>query len=115
MTNHIKWFANKYTIEVPKKQLIFRTISTGSKNRPDLQKEGENQHPKWYYKGMSLEQNEGFFCPYCGENNGLSVDISGGPNQQFVLDCEICCAPILVRVKVRGGLVVSIDAQRENE
>ena len=64
---------------------------------------------------MSLEENEGFFCPYCGENNGLTVDISGGANQEFVTDCEVCCAPIVVHVKVRGGVVVSIDVQRENE
>jgi len=64
---------------------------------------------------MPLEQEESFFCPYCGEPNQLSVDVSGGPDQGFVVDCEVCCAPILVRVKVRGETVVSIDVQREND
>jgi len=64
---------------------------------------------------MSLEQNEGFLCPYCGENNELLVDVSGGPLQEFVVDCEVCCAPIVVRLKIRGDVVISIDVQRENE
>ena len=58
--------------------------------------------PKCYYKGMSLEQNENFLCPYCGETNELLVDVSGGPHQEFVVDCEVCCAPIVVRLQIRG-------------
>ncbi len=64
---------------------------------------------------MPLEQYENFLCPYCGETNELLVDLSGGPHQEFVVDCEVCCAPILVRLKVRGEIVVSLDVQRENE
>ena len=64
---------------------------------------------------MSLEEIESFLCPYCGESNELLVDLSGGPNQEFVVDCEVCCAPILVRLQVRGGIIVSVDVQRENE
>lgn len=64
---------------------------------------------------MPLEEFENFLCPYCGESNELVVDISGGPNQEFVVDCEVCCAPIVVRLKVRGGVVASVEAQRENE
>jgi len=69
---------------------------------------------KWYYNAMSLEQYDSFQCPYCGETNELLVDVSGGPNQQFVVDCEVCCAPILVRLKIRGQDVISIDVEREN-
>jgi hypothetical protein len=64
---------------------------------------------------MSLEQFNDFFCPYCGETNELLVDLSGGPDQEFVVDCEVCCAPILVRVKIRGDEVLSVDVQREND
>ena len=63
---------------------------------------------------MPLEQDENFLCPYCGEINALFIDVSGGPNQEFVVDCEVCCAPILVRLKIRGETVVSIDVEREN-
>ena len=64
---------------------------------------------------MSLEQFENFSCPYCGETNDLSIDLSGGQSQEFVVDCEVCCAPILVRLKLRGESVVSIEVQREND
>jgi len=64
---------------------------------------------------MSLEQNENFLCPYCGETNELLVDVSGGPHQEFVVDCEVCCAPIVVRLTIRGEDIVSLDVQREND
>jgi len=51
---------------------------------------------------MSLEEFENFQCPYCGEVNELLIDLSGGLVQKFVVDCEVCCAPIVVRLQVRG-------------
>jgi len=64
---------------------------------------------------MPLEHDEEFLCPYCGENNALSVDICGGTHQEFVVDCEVCCAPIIVRLFIRGDEIISMDVQRENE
>jgi len=64
---------------------------------------------------MSLEQYEEFKCPHCGENNTLPLDITGGSQQEFVVDCEVCCAPIVIRIKMRAGEVSSIDISRENE
>jgi hypothetical protein len=64
---------------------------------------------------MPLEQYENFYCPYCGGSNELQVDVSGGKTQEFVVDCEVCCAPIMIRLKISGGSVVSLDAQREND
>ena len=64
---------------------------------------------------MPLEQNSNFDCPYCGAANALFVDVTGGRNQHFVVDCETCCAPILVRLKLSGDEIVSLDIQRENE
>ena len=64
---------------------------------------------------MSLEQNESFLCPYCGETNALLVDVSGGPLQEFVVDCEVCCAPIIIRLQMRGEEIVALDVQKENE
>jgi transcription elongation factor Elf1 len=63
---------------------------------------------------MPLEENENFFCPYCGEENPLVVDLSAGPSQEFVVDCTVCCAPIVVRLKVRGDEIISLDVQPEN-
>ena len=41
-------------------------------------------------------------CPYCGESNELSVDPGGGAVQEYVEDCEVCCQPWLVRVRLDG-------------
>ena len=64
---------------------------------------------------MNLEQYEHFLCPYCGQNNELLVDVSGGPHQEFVVDCEVCCAPIAVRLKISGADTITIEAKKENE
>jgi hypothetical protein len=64
---------------------------------------------------MAIEQNEGFLCPYCGEPNELLVDVSGGRHQEFVVDCEVCCAPIVVRLHIQGEEIISLDVQREND
>ena len=64
---------------------------------------------------MSYGHDESFNCPYCGEPNPLLVDITGGGHQTFVVDCTVCCAPILVRLKVRGEEIISLDVRKENE
>lgn len=53
-------------------------------------------------------------CPYCGERIELAVDASGG-DQQYVEDCQVCCRPIsiLVRVEEDGGL--QLLARRDDE
>ena len=64
---------------------------------------------------MSLEHFENFSCPYCGESNELLVDLSGGTHQEFVVDCEVCCAPIVIRLALQGEKVIALDVKRENE
>ena len=71
--------------------------------------------PLCYYDIMSLEEFENFLCPYCGEPNELLVDVSGGSHQEFVVDCEVCCAPIAIRLQIRGQEIIGLDVQRENE
>ncbi|OGX06295.1 MAG: hypothetical protein A2Z88_00605 [Omnitrophica WOR_2 bacterium GWA2_47_8] len=64
---------------------------------------------------MSLEQDSTFLCPYCSAENSLQVDLTAGRRQNFVMDCETCCAPIVVHLTLSGGEVLSIDVRRENE
>ncbi len=64
---------------------------------------------------MGLEQSEYFMCPYCGRSNGLSIDISAGEDQEFVVDCETCCAPIVITVRLSGDEVIAVEVRRENE
>lgn len=64
---------------------------------------------------MRLEHYEHFFCPYCGQTNDLLIDVTGGAYQEFVVDCEVCCAPIAVRLKIREGKAAAIEVRKENE
>jgi hypothetical protein len=41
-------------------------------------------------------------CPYCWEYFEIMVDASEGDDQSFVYDCEVCCRPIDVQVRIQG-------------
>ncbi|MGA7617362.1 MAG: CPXCG motif-containing cysteine-rich protein [Thermoanaerobaculia bacterium] len=47
-------------------------------------------------------------CPYCGEANEILVDPTGGSVQQYVEDCQICCAPWQVLVRTAPALSVEL-------
>ncbi len=37
-------------------------------------------------------------CPYCGEPVDVYVDPGGGPEQDLIEDCSVCCRPMRLRV-----------------
>lgn len=37
-------------------------------------------------------------CPHCNESVEITLDPSGGDQQEYVEDCEICCNPWSVTV-----------------
>lgn len=43
-------------------------------------------------------------CPYCGETVTIAVDPGGGPVQEYVEDCEVCCNPWEVKVRFIDGV-----------
>lgn len=45
-----------------------------------------------------------FSCPYCWEEISMLLD-SSISQQEYVEDCEICCNPILLKVKFDGSLI----------
>jgi hypothetical protein len=47
-------------------------------------------------------------CPNCGEEFELSIDASEG-DTELITDCEICCRPMTVTVRVRNGEIESVD------
>ncbi len=48
-------------------------------------------------------------CPHCGEVNEIQLDPGSGPRQEYVEDCQVCCAPWTVEVRYgpEGDAVVS--------
>ena len=54
-------------------------------------------------------------CPYCGSAVYAEIDLSF-QSQNFVEDCEVCCAPILFRIATNNlGDVTAVEAVREND
>ncbi|HYB40852.1 MAG TPA: CPXCG motif-containing cysteine-rich protein [Candidatus Methylomirabilis sp.] len=54
-------------------------------------------------------------CAFCGEENEVFADPSGGRRQTFTEDCAICCRPNLISLSFRGGGEVEIDVSQEYE
>ncbi len=51
-------------------------------------------------------------CPYCGEENEVSLDPGSGDTQEYVEDCQVCCQPwrVTVEYEADGSAVVSATA-----
>jgi hypothetical protein len=56
-----------------------------------------------------------YLCAYCGEENDLFVDMSGGVLQRYVEDCQVCCRPNLLTVTIGEGDDVVVQADRESD
>ncbi len=42
-------------------------------------------------------------CPYCWEQIWMEFFPEDGSHQETVVDCEVCCNPILYTVSFAGG------------
>ena len=47
-------------------------------------------------------------CPHCGESFSIALDVSEG-SAEFIVDCEVCCAPMTVAVRINDGEVERVD------
>lgn len=54
-------------------------------------------------------------CAFCGEENDVFVDPSGGDRQTFTEDCAVCCRPNLISLVVDDEGDVTIEAVQEYE
>jgi hypothetical protein len=51
-------------------------------------------------------------CPWCGERFRTTVDPDEG-DASYIEDCQVCCAPILVRVHAgEGGESPWVEVER---
>ncbi len=53
-------------------------------------------------------------CPYCGEPIEVLVDESAG-DQSYIEDCQVCCRPITLSVRLDGGGDIQVAATAEND
>ncbi len=60
---------------------------------------------------VSIDQSITVRCPYCREKFETAIDISAG-TQSYVEDCQICCSPIEITLKIELGELIEYDVQR---
>lgn len=41
-----------------------------------------------------------YYCAFCGEPSTTFVDISGGMEQSYIEDCQVCCRPNVLYVRI---------------
>ena len=51
-------------------------------------------------------------CPHCGESFSLALDVSEG-TAEFTVDCEVCCRPMTVTVRIDDGEITGLDVAAE--
>ena len=52
-------------------------------------------------------------CVFCGEENDVFVDPSGGRHQTFTEDCTVCCRPNLITLEIDDDGEVQIQVVQE--
>jgi len=54
------------------------------------------------------------YCPYCGEQFGVFLDLSQG-NQRTIEDCYVCCRPIEFVIESDGQQLTRIELFTDND
>lgn len=59
-----------------------------------------------------MENTATYICAYCGEENHTFIDISAGGQQSYIEDCQVCCHPNQLYVRVdEATLEIEIDTE----
>ena len=64
-----------------------------------------------YPPGMDLIVPADVQCPTCGEWLTVELDTSQGEDFETVQDCEVCCRPMLLRVRCSPGQVDDVESE----
>jgi Cysteine-rich CPXCG len=56
-----------------------------------------------------------YACAFCGEENDVLPDESGGRRQTFIEDCTVCCRPNLITLIFDDDGDVEIEVSQEYE
>ncbi len=63
--------------------------------------------------GEQVDTEQEISCPYCGETVAITVDPTGGSEQEYVEDCPVCCQPWQLHVEVDDDGRVHVWADAE--
>jgi len=65
-------------------------------------------------KYLRMQTTAEYYCAYCGEPNLTFVDLSAGGQQSYVEDCQVCCHPNILYIRVdEDTLDIEIDTEYE--
>jgi hypothetical protein len=53
-------------------------------------------------------------CPYCGESFTVVLDCSAD-EQDYIEDCEVCCKPIEMHLRITDSSSYELSVNSENE
>jgi len=54
------------------------------------------------------------YCPACGEPQTMTVDTSAG-SQRYIEDCQVCCRPMNVDVRVDEDGVAQVRVGNDDD
>ncbi|PSF38906.1 CPXCG motif-containing cysteine-rich protein [Aphanothece hegewaldii CCALA 016] len=61
-----------------------------------------------------MQTTSDYSCAFCGEMNTTFVDISAGFEQSYIEDCQVCCRPNILYVRVdEDTFDIEIDSDYE--
>ena len=63
---------------------------------------------------MTLLESHYIQCPYCWEQVELSIE-NAIEEQQYIEDCQVCCNPIDIIVKIAPDGSAQVEAKQEND
>lgn len=63
---------------------------------------------------MNTQENVDIRCPYCGEQITLIIDRSAD-SQEYIEDCQVCCQPINLHVRIEKNRPPAIVARRDSD
>ena len=63
---------------------------------------------------MNPSESAHINCPYCGELLEIVIDPSTA-RQDYIEDCQVCCKPITLRVRLGDEGRPSVEARGEDE
>ena len=62
---------------------------------------------------FTMEIETTFVCVYCLQVNEIVVDGSGGLNQKYIEDCQVCCRPNQLTITIDEDMEeASVEAQQ---
>lgn len=47
-----------------------------------------------------MDDEASYICDSCGEEIVVPIDVTAGPQQNYVEDCPVCCHPHVIHVEI---------------